>query len=653
MANWRDSILKHFQPRISRLTLVADPDGLLTEEGMLSAIRHRGFDLIPFDDPVAFRFAYESHYRSLWDQGQKTDLVVVLRSAEQQLNKLPFDLLKVGRQLTFALHQLFPKLNYPVLSELDRSYLDAVASAYDNHDGDQLSERGTKDFVLMHCFEIVPKLINSPLALLKMLLSLHARRIQLPEFLNDYLLESLSKHPAFGTWPLHEIVPSRESFLRFLQDEWAIYIGSFGGGFGVQSRVPFQHEDIHAYIDTFFLDGSLKPIEQHEPSNLPAWVRNGVIDDPKTDAVRRFRALRQKFEAEIPGIEASHRDWQQAAQQWAELVVLRWECDEALDQSDRNGWTAAQSKVEAVFAVWMLQRYRSLHNLPYHQQPVMVHQVARFLAVERKRKKLGKIALLVLDGLAFDQWLLIRRILGADGPMLRFQDSTAFAWVPTLTTVTRQSIFAGEPPLYFPDSIETTSKERSHWLRFWEDQGVQRSGVELVTDLGGPADPRLETTLSNPRLSILGVVWNKVDEITHGMMMQTAGMHSHVRLWASQGHLQQLLGRLHQEGFAIYLTADHGNVTATGIGNPKEGVLVETKGKRARVYDRPEFREEAAAKFPDSIRWPSQGLPADRHVLLAGDLKAFASEGEEVVAHGGIALEEVMVPFVAITREGQ
>ena len=32
MANWRDSILKHFQPKISRLTLVADPDGLLTEE---------------------------------------------------------------------------------------------------------------------------------------------------------------------------------------------------------------------------------------------------------------------------------------------------------------------------------------------------------------------------------------------------------------------------------------------------------------------------------------------------------------------------------------------------------------------------------------------------------------------------------------------
>jgi hypothetical protein len=136
------------------------------------------------------------------------------------------------------------------------------------------------------------------------------------------------------------------------------------------------------------------------------------------------------------------------------------------------------------------------------------------------------------------------------------------------------------------------------------------------------------------------------------MQMQTSGMHNQVRLWASQGQLQQLLVRLWQEGFVVFLTADHGNVTATGIGNPREGVLVETRGKRARVYDRPEFRDEVAAKFPDSIRWANYGLPTARYVLLAGDLKAFTADGDEIVAHGGIALEEVMVPFVTITREG-
>ena len=111
--------------------------------------------------------------------------MVVLRSAEQQLNKLPFDLLKAGRPLTFALHQLFPKLNYPVIAGLDRAYLDAVDEAYQKHDGDQLTERETKDFVLMHCFSIVPKLIKKPVDLLKVLLSLHSRKVRLPDFLVD------------------------------------------------------------------------------------------------------------------------------------------------------------------------------------------------------------------------------------------------------------------------------------------------------------------------------------------------------------------------------------------------------------------------------------------------------------------------------------
>jgi hypothetical protein len=41
MADWRDHILQHFQEPIYRLTLVADPDGLLLEEELLATIRTR------------------------------------------------------------------------------------------------------------------------------------------------------------------------------------------------------------------------------------------------------------------------------------------------------------------------------------------------------------------------------------------------------------------------------------------------------------------------------------------------------------------------------------------------------------------------------------------------------------------------------------
>ena len=651
MVSWRDTILKNFEPKISRLTLVADPDGLLTEEGMLSAIQNRGFALIPFDDSIAFRYAYESEYRSRWDKGEKPDLVVVLRSANQELAGLPFDLQKAGRPLTFALHRTFPKLNYPVIAALDREYLDSIDEAYRQYDGEQLTERETKDFVLVHCFSIVPKLLKKPIDLLKVLLSLHSRQVRLPGSLVEYLLESLTKAPGLQNWPLVEILPSREAFLRFLQEEWVLYLGSLNGK-TQESRVPFSHEDVRAYVDTLFLDGLLSPVELDDVSNLPPWARTGVAFDPQAEAMGRYLGLSEKFESEIPADAASHREWQQAAQRWAELVVLRWELDEALDVVARAEWGALQDKVESAFGHWMHKRYSSLHNLPYHKQPVMLHHVPRFMASEKSRQKAQRTALLVLDGLAYDQWLLLRKSLEGGDNGWRFKESPVFAWVPTLTSVSRQSIFAGEPPLYFPDSLGTTAKEKSHWLRFWEDHGVQRARVDLVTSLDGPTDPRLETVLGNTALSVLGIVWNKVDDIMHGMEMQTAGMHSHVRLWASQGHLHQLLLRLHGEGFLVYLTADHGNVTATGVGNPREGVLAETKGQRVRVYDRPEFLEEVAAKFPEAVRWPNYGLPPDRHVLLAGNLRAFTAEGGAIVSHGGIALEEVIVPFVAITRVG-
>jgi hypothetical protein len=69
MSSWREQILKEFTPQVSHLTLVADPDGLLLEEGILHGIREQGFELIPFEDHVAFRYAYESIFRSRWDHG--------------------------------------------------------------------------------------------------------------------------------------------------------------------------------------------------------------------------------------------------------------------------------------------------------------------------------------------------------------------------------------------------------------------------------------------------------------------------------------------------------------------------------------------------------------------------------------------------------
>ena len=42
MSSWRDQILKEFTPKVAKLTLVADPDGLLFEERILEVLYEKG-----------------------------------------------------------------------------------------------------------------------------------------------------------------------------------------------------------------------------------------------------------------------------------------------------------------------------------------------------------------------------------------------------------------------------------------------------------------------------------------------------------------------------------------------------------------------------------------------------------------------------------
>ena len=84
---------------------------------------------------------------------------------------------------------------------------------------------------------------------------------------------------------------------------------------------------------------------------------------------------------------------------------------------------------------------------------------------------------------------------------------------------------------------------------------------------------------------------------------------------------------------------------------PREGSLVEARGERARLYDSRLFRNQVAAEFSETLLWPGPGLPAEMNVLLAAGIFAFVNNGERVVAHGGISIEEVLVPFVRFSRE--
>jgi hypothetical protein len=665
MSSWRDQILQQFVPNITRLTLVADPDGLLLEEGILAGIHERGFELIPFEDHVAFRYAYESRFRSRWDRGEQTDLVVVLRSQASDLSNLPYDLLHAGRRLSFSLGDIFPNLSYPIVAALDRGDLDALYDAQCKHAPGPLGDNATKEFALRHVFGVAPELIGQPSELLQVLIRRHYRGQRVPTVFDERFIWLLRQTKVFDDWPLEALVPDREAFFAFVQERWPVFLDHFAAlgepgvseprmpyalTYGGPIDLPFEHHDIRVYIQSLFLEGVLRPTPHERASALEkTWVSVGVETDPSKDRVRRLAKLIESLQAAIPAQDARHGDWLHFARGWSEYVLLTNEQDGFLTDSIRKASQSLQAQVDARFVAWLLKRYAGLANLP-PVPPVMVHHLPRFMSRHLAAQTDAKVALLLIDGLSMEQWLLIRDAIDTRHTGLHLRENAVFAWIPTLTSISRQATFAGRPPALFPDSILSIDREPALWLRFWADQGLSPSEVVYAKGLGDGSLDGVSEMLSHPKARVAGLVIDKVDRIMHGMELGSAGMHNQVRQWAQQPYLALLLGVLLDRGFRVFLTSDHGNIEARGCGLPGEGAIADLRGERVRVYPDRLLRTKVKGCFPSALEWEPLGLPDDYLALLAADRQAFVREGAHIVCHGGISVEEVIVPLIEIER---
>jgi hypothetical protein len=541
MPSWRDSILEQFIPQVSRLTLVADQDNLLTEEILATRLREKGFDLIEFSDSIEFRYAYESKYRAIWDKGGYTDLVVILRLQNADLDSLPFDLLRAGRKLKFNLADIFPNLNYRVISELDKRYLDALYEAQTNNPPDKvLGENATNAFIQKAIFPTELEL----------------------------------KHKA----------------------AWEFYLK--------------LHEDTKKIVTLFEI-----------------------------------------VEGNIPSIDARHSDWIDFAKKLAELSSLVYRTDDK--SSEHSSWNVLHlyeisEKTNAVFSQWLVLHYASLLTLS-PTTPAMVHHIPRYLA--RNRAQNTHVALIVVDGLSLDQWKTIETLLVQKNSDLHIQeDNAVFAWIPTLTSVSRQALFSGKHPIYFASSINTTNSEESLWKNFWDKEQVPPNNIVYRRNLKNENAEDILDSIIKPNSNIVGLVVNMVDDIMHGMQLGTQGMHNQIMQWYNGGFLNSLIGKLIERKYEVYLTADHGNIECKGTGRIAEGVIADTKGERVRVYPTEDLRSRTGLTVPSAYKWQQIGLPADYFPLIANDRNAFVPQSESLVAHGGISIEEVIVPFVKIEK---
>ena len=664
MNSWRNTILKNFAPKVAKLTLVADPDCLLTEEKLAMALRQSGFDIIEFNDPIEFRYVYESKYRSIWDRGEHIDLIVILRQQDSKLADLPFDLLQVGRKLSFSLGDLFPNMSYPIIEQLDRSLLDALFDAQEKTSTDRMGDNPTKDFILRHVFKVSTELISKDVDLLRFLLRLHYGNLTVPTKLTERLVEVLDNGGKFKDWSLSQIIPDAEQFFAFIQERWPIFLEHLGHsnqvkvatsidyGLKIEGPVtlPFEHQDIRVYIDNLFVEGKLTPVDGPKIEKK-SWISSGIKSSNSDDKYLRISRLFQLIDTAELSKESRHTEWISFAQRWAELSALIHTKKSHADHKQR--YEEAGQKWNDLFADWLAVHYASLMSIST-TNPAMLHHVARHMARSIEAPKNNKLAMLVIDGLSLDQWVTVRSILQKQNGNLVLRESATFAWIPTITSVSRQTLFSGALPYSFPSSINSTNSEEKLWKQFWQDQGISKLDTVYKRTLGdGDALNDMEGLIHPTQTKVVGLVVDTVDKIMHGMQLGAAGMHSQIDQWCELGYLSSLLDYLNNHGFEIWITSDHGNIESIGKGRLSEGAIASSRGKRVRIYPTKELRSQFSTNAAFAREWQSSGLPENYYPLVATGNGAFESEGNSCISHGGVAIEEVIVPLIKVEKRVQ
>lgn len=266
------------------------------------------------------------------------------------------------------------------------------------------------------------------------------------------------------------------------------------------------------------------------------------------------------------------------------------------------------------------------------------------------------MVLLVLDGLSLSDWQVIMPVWVKRNENWKIKTEILLPQVPTITSISRYALISGLLPADFADDMGHCLPEPRAWELFWSREGISQSACKLLAlsiDRGVDQLPELQ----NPQVKFWCLIENTPDELAHNATLGAADQQSSLRLWLNPTHdqnsmaLEKLIDSSLDLGFSVFIASDHGHVEATGFGQPSEGLLAQTRGKRARIYSDRLAALRVQAAFPDTILWHNDGvLPDQMAVLMPVGRNAFTLNGEIVVTHGGISIEEAIVPFIQITK---
>ncbi len=315
----------------------------------------------------------------------------------------------------------------------------------------------------------------------------------------------------------------------------------------------------------------------------------------------------------------SYKDWFDIAKSKAALDCL----------AIKHGVPVDTSGLNFAFQAYALESFGSLSAKIDAQTPVLVSRVMEYVHENSER-----FVLIVMDGMSEFDWHILSESF-ADVP---YEETALFAMIPSTTAISRQCLLSNKYPRQLV-SPWSQSKEKAEFYECARAMGYADSQI---------AYERGYDAIFNAFIRCGAVIINDVDDLVHAQPQGRLGMHNDISVLSHDGRLAGLAKRLLGDGFDVYITADHGNTLCTGLGKYiGAGVDVETKSHRMIVLKDYADKESLMEKY-GLVEYPKYYLPKEFDYLICDGGTSLDIKALQVMTHGGITLDEVVVPFIKI-----
>jgi CheY-like chemotaxis protein len=388
------------------------------------------------------------------------------------------------------------------------------------------------------------------------------------------------------------------------------------------------------------------------------------------DYIREFNEISMALHSS-PG----HAEWINIHNRLTEWGL---EMDQHPDLGLKQTLTDQIRECNVEFAKYVEKNYRNWLEQE-KRPPLSIDVVDRYLVPRLQEGK--PVFFFVIDCLRLDQWVEMETLLREYFDITR---DYHFSILPTATPYSRNSIFSGT----FPDEIEVRFPEI--WAE-WEDDDNSRNRFEhqfldallerrkihlkpeskylkiLDAEFGRGVENNIASYAKNP---LTAIVVNFVDMLAHGrsdsqilkeIAPDESAYRSLTKSWFVHSSLFGMLKTLsRQKDVTIVLTTDHGSIRSLRavkvIGDREASTNLRYKYGRNLKADE---KNAIFVKNPKEFRLPKRSVTVnyiiakeDYYFVYPTDYHRYVNQYRDSFQHGGVSLEEMILPVATLTPKG-